>query len=45
VLARDYGYAVVKFADPLKDMLRVLGLGVAELEGDKKAAPSELLCG
>lgn len=45
VLVRDYGYEVVKFADPLKDMLRVLGLGVDELEGDRKAVPSELLCG
>lgn len=45
VLARDYGYAVVKFADPLKDMLRVLGLGDRELEGDLKEVPSDLLCG
>lgn len=45
VLARDYGYAVVKFADPLKEMLRVLGLGDRELEGDRKSVPSELLCG
>ena len=45
VLARDYGYEVVKFADPLKAMLRVLGLGERELEGDMKSAPSELLCG
>lgn len=45
VLVRDYGYEVVKFADPLKEMLRVLGLGVAELEGDRKEVASELLCG
>jgi hypothetical protein len=45
VLARDYGYEVVKFADPLKEMLRVLGLGDRELEGDRKEVPSDLLCG
>jgi predicted kinase len=45
VLARDYGYEVVKFADPLKEMLRVLGLGDQELEGDRKGVPSDLLCG
>ena len=45
VLVRDYGYEVVKFADPLKAMLRVLGLGEPELEGDRKELPSELLCG
>jgi len=45
VLARDYGYELVKFADPLKEMLRVLGLGDRELEGDMKEVPSDLLCG
>lgn len=44
-LSRDYGYKIVKFADPLKDMLRVLGLGDRELEGDLKELPSRILCG
>jgi len=45
VLVRDYGYKVLKFADPMKDMLRVLGLGNRELEGDRKESPCGLLGG
>ena len=45
VLERDYGYKVLKFADPMKDMLRVLGLGNRELEGDRKESPCGLLGG
>ena len=45
VLERDYGYKVLKFADPMKDMLRVLGLGDRELEGAGKELPCDLLGG
>lgn len=48
--AADYlvdglGYTRSKFAGPLKDMLRVMGLNEEEIEGDLKHTPSELLCG
>lgn len=44
-LWRDHGFAVVKFADPLKDMLTAIGLRLDELEGDLKETPCALLCG
>ena len=34
-----------RFAGPLKDMLRTLGLTDAQVDGDEKETPSELLCG
>lgn len=48
--AADYlvdglGYTRSKFAGPLKDMLRVMGLSESEIEGDLKHTPSKLLCG
>lgn len=39
------GFKLVKFADPLKEMLKVIGLGPAELEGERKALPCKLLLG
>lgn len=39
------GFAVVKFADPLKDMLRGLGLAEAQIEGAEKEGPCSLLGG
>lgn len=45
ILCEEFGYTRVKFAGPLKDMLRVLGLGEREIEGDLKEAPCELLSG
>jgi hypothetical protein len=36
ILAREYGYVCVPFAEPLKDMLRAIGLTHDELYGDKK---------
>lgn len=39
------GFCRVKFADPLKDMLRVLGLDNRHLEGDLKEVPCDLLQG
>lgn len=44
-LVNDHGYQRVRFAGPLKDMLRALGLTEAEIEGDRKEMPCELLCG
>ena len=48
--AADYlvdglGYTRSKFAGPLKDMLRAMGLNEDQIEGDLKHTPSELLCG
>ena len=44
-LARSRGYRIVKFADTLKDMLRVIGLTDYEIEGDGKEKPCYLLGG
>ncbi|MAZ17861.1 MAG: deoxynucleotide monophosphate kinase [Ahrensia sp.] len=47
--AADYlvsrGYTRVKFAGPLKDMMRAIGFGDREIEGDLKEKPHGLLCG
>lgn len=40
-----YGYARRPFAGPLKEMLAVLGLTHAQLHGDEKEIPCDLLCG
>ncbi len=37
--------ARVRFAGPLKDMLRAIGLTDAEIEGELKELPSDKLCG
>lgn len=44
-LCERYGFTRVRFAGPLKDMMRALGLTDAEVEGDRKEAPCDLLCG
>ena len=44
-LVEECGYRLIKFADPIKDMLRVLGLGYEELEGSKKEKPCYMLGG
>jgi hypothetical protein len=44
-LVEHHGYTLVKFAGPLKDMLRAIGLDDDEIEGGLKEAPSEMLCG
>lgn len=41
----DAGWVRVKFAGPLKDMLRTLDLDDRHLEGDLKEVPCDLLCG
>lgn len=44
-LATYYGYTLVKFAGPLKDMLRTLGLTERQIEGDQKELPCSFLGG
>jgi hypothetical protein len=45
LLMIHHGFRLVKFADPLKDMLRSIGLGIDEIEGHKKGLPCRLLGG
>ena len=45
ILERDHGYVRTRFAKPLKDMLRAIGLCEAELEGNLKESPCALLQG
>lgn len=44
-LCKNYEYTCVKFAHPLKAMLRAIGLTDAEIEGSLKEIPSRILCG
>lgn len=44
-LVNAHGYSRMRFAGPLKDMLHALGLTEAEIEGDRKETPCELLGG
>ena len=44
-LVSRHQFVLVKFAGPLKAMMRALGLGDREIEGDLKEVPSALLCG
>lgn len=44
-LTEVHGYRVVKFAGPLKTMLRSIGLTDDEIEGERKEQPSAMLCG
>lgn len=39
------GYRRIRFADPLKDMMRALGLSERHIEGDLKESPCDLLAG
>lgn len=41
----DAGWHRVKFADPLKAMLRAIGLTDRHIEGDLKEEPCDMLCG
>jgi len=42
-LATRYGYTKTKFAEPLKSMMRALGLTDAQIEGDFKETPAPQL--
>lgn len=44
-LCQTNGFTRVKFADPLKDMLRAIGLNEEQIEGDEKMTPCNLLMG
>jgi hypothetical protein len=44
-LVERHSYSRVRFAGPLKAMLRELGLTDAQIEGDQKEVPCDLLCG
>lgn len=44
-LVEVHGFTLVKFAGPLKAMLRCLGLGDREIEGDLKEVPHPVLGG
>ena len=44
-LVEAHGFTLVKFAGPLKSMMRCLGLGEREIEGDLKEQPCDLLGG
>ena len=45
VLERVCGFERMRFAEPLKAMLRTLGLDESQVDGDRKETPSALLCG
>jgi hypothetical protein len=44
-LIERHGYVLVKFAGPLKQMLRAIGMTDEHIEGSLKEVPSKLLCG
>lgn len=44
-LIRHHGYERVKFAGPLKDMCRAIGLTEDHIEGHLKEVPCDMLCG
>jgi hypothetical protein len=44
-LMEVHRYKLVKFAGPLKTMLRAIGLDDEEIEGERKEVPCDLLCG
>lgn len=44
-LIEHYGYHRIKFAEPIKDMLRAIGLTHEQIEGRYKESPSYILCG
>lgn len=44
-LVDELGYTLVKFAGPLKDMMRAIGLGEDQIEGEFKETPTVYLCG
>jgi hypothetical protein len=44
-LVARFGYTRTKFAKPLKDMCRAIGMTEAQIEGDEKETPLRWLCG
>ena len=45
IFVDEYGFVRLRFAEALKNMLRVLGVTEAQLDGDEKESPCELLGG
>ena len=45
LLSREHRYVRLRFADTIKDMLRVLGLSDEQLDGNLKEVPTDLLYG
>lgn len=44
-LAKEHGYTRLRFAGPLKSMMRCLGLDERHTDGDLKEVPHPVLCG
>lgn len=44
-LIRQHGYERVKFAGPLKDMCRAIGMSESQIEGERKEEPAAMLSG
>lgn len=44
-LVDNHGFARVRFAGPLKEMCRAIGLQDEHIEGDRKEEPIAMLCG
>jgi len=44
-LVERHGFTRIRFAGPLKSMMAALGLSGAQIEGDQKETPCDLLCG
>jgi hypothetical protein len=44
-LSEHHGFARTRFAEPLKAMMRAIGLSEAQVDGDLKGEPAALLCG
>ena len=44
-LVTNHGYRRIRFADPIKDMLRDFGLTFDQIDGPLKETPCDLLCG
>jgi hypothetical protein len=44
-LVTDHGYRRIRFADPIKDMLRDFGLTFDQIDGPLKETPCDTLCG
>jgi hypothetical protein len=44
-LVTHHGYVRVRLADGLKNMLRTIGLTHAQVDGDEKEVPLDMLCG
>lgn len=44
-VCEQQGFKRIRFAGPLKDMAKAFGLSPAQVDGDQKEVPSDLICG